>query len=302
MQLRALVMLVIALLMGAVAVFLVNMILQSGTEERTTVQAVETTPVVVAATDIDTGTQLTDVMMQVVEWPSESLPDGSYSRTSDVITDTEKPPIVLQTMKRGEMVLPYKITPHGLRGGVPAKIPEDMRAITIGVNEITGVGGFLRPLDYVDILHTTTVGRKDNMPVTRTLVQNVQILGVDQISSENMDKPKVVNSVTLLVNPTDGKRIVLAMRLGSLSLMLRNEIDASLVADEMVTYKDLLIAGPEKKTRVIKRVRRKVIAPKSDILSIEVIRGLNVDQERVKEGEEPSTGTGTESEPASTAN
>lgn len=279
MQLRALIMLALALVMGGITVFLVNTFLQQEVSERGKVQEIRTVPVVIAAADLKIGTKLEPVMLKVADWPAEIAPEGAYADAKVALGD--KPPVVLQEMKRGEIVLPYKLSPHGARGGLPSRIPEDMRAISIPVSEVTGVAGFIVPGDFVDVLHTTSIGRKENDPVTRVLLQNVQVLGIDQIMSQDEANPKVVNAVTLLVNTEAAQRLTLALATGSINLILRNEFDASLLAVSDVAARDLepYVEEPTK-PRVVRRAHREVKqeAPKPQV---EVIRGLQVTRQVV---------------------
>jgi pilus assembly protein CpaB len=283
MQKRAIILLVLALIMGGIAVILVNSMLSREKGQRE-MQSMNTRPVVVAAVDLKTGTRLDALSIKTVDLPVDSLPEGVYGDTKTVLG--EQPPVVLKEIRKNEVILPYKLSPQGARGGLPRRIPEDERAITISVNEITGVAGFVLPGDYVDVVFTTSAGRGDKQPVTHTLLQNLQVLGVDQFSSEDEDKPKVVNAITLLVNPNEGKVLTLAQQVGSLNLMLRNEFDASMVEDKQIAISDLLTERTERmtKTTVYKRERRPVV---------EVIRGLEIKKQTVKEGE-PQTGTPSE--------
>jgi len=283
MQKRAIVLLILALIMGGIAVILVNTMLQRGVVQRD-VKSMSTRPVVVAAVDLKTGTRLDALSIKTVDLPVDSLPDGIYGDTKSVLGDVA--PIVLKEIRKNEIILPYKLSPQGARAGLPPRIPEDQRATTISVNEISGVAGFVLPGDYVDVVFSTSINRPDKIPVTHTLLQNLLVLGVDQFSSEDEDKPHVVNAVTLLVNPNEGKMLVLAQQTGSLSLLLRNEFDASIVQDRQITLRDLLTEQPDTstKTTVFKRVRRPVV---------EVIRGLEVKTQEVKEGA-PQAGTATE--------
>lgn len=295
MQIRALIMLAVALVLGGITVFLVNNFLQSEAGGQGRVQKMRTVPVVVAAQDIKSGTKLEAVMLKTVDWPEETAPEGVYDKVEAVMGD--KPPVLLQETKRGEVMLPYKLSPHGARGGLPVRIPEDMRAATIPVTEITGVAGFIAPGDFVDILHTSSVGRSDDLPVTRVLMQNVQVLGVDQVSSEDDAKPKIVNAITLLVNPESGQRLTLALATGSLSLLLRNEFDASLLATTDMAWNKMVTEEVEKvveRPKVVKRERRVVVVVKEPAPAVatpgstakpsdrvEVIRGLNVTRQEV---------------------
>ncbi len=281
MQMRALIILVVALLAGLAAVFVAKTMVDQQVGRTEAVEQVKTVPVVVAKVDLKMGTRLDELMLETIQWPENSLPENHFRSVSDVIG--KEAPIVLKPMRKGEVVLHYKLSPQGAKGGLPVKIPEDMRAITIGVTEVRGVAGFVLPGNYVDVLHTTSVGRKDSKPVTRVLLQNVLVLGVDQISSEDETDPKVVNAVTMLVNTTNGQKLTLASTVGELNLLLRNEYDASILEVKTVSLSDLVPTDKPTKVRVYKRVRRP---------TVEVIRGLEIEKQRVREGEElPPTAT-----------
>lgn len=275
MQKKALLLLLIALIMGGLVTILVNTLLTREVQERTEKSVMQTTPVLVAASDLKTGVRLDKLTVKQVDWPADYMPEDAYSNVEKLLGD--KPPIVLKQIKKNEIILPYKLSPQGARGGLPPKIPEDMRAITIEVSEISGVAGFVLPGTFVDVLLTSKIGQKDKNLATRTLLQNVLVLGVDQISSEDEDNPKVVNAVTMEVTALDGKKLTLAQEVGKLNLLLRNEFDASILVDELVTNSTLLAstAKPTKKVKVYRRVRR---SP-----TVEIIRGLDVEKKRVKE-------------------
>lgn len=281
MQKRALLLLFLALVLGGVAVILVNMMLRQTVEGQAQVEAVPMTRVVVAAVDLKTGTRLSRLSLKEIDLPTENLPEGVFHNMNELVPEGEDvpaAPIVLKQMVKNEPVLGYKLSPFGARAGLPPRIPEDQRAITIAVSEVTGVAGFVLPGNFVDVLLTSTIGRKDNLPATRTLLQNIQVLGVDQISSEDEDKPTVVNAVTLLVTPLEGKMLALGSKVGELGLLLRNEFDASIIEQEVVSNTTLLEAYQERKPVVTQRVRRAVPVP-----TVEVIRGLDVQQQRVQE-------------------
>ncbi len=274
MQVRAIVILALALVMGGVSVFLVNTYLQQQVSERKSVGTVKTAQVVVAKKDLAFGQKLNEESVAMVSYPADAVPKDAFTSLSAVL-NAEKPAIALDDIKEREIILPGKISPHGARGGLPAKIPEDMRAMTISVNEVRGVAGFVLPGDFVDVLHTTTVGRRDDRPVTRVIKQNLLVLGVDQLSSDDSNEPKVVNAVTLLVTQRDGQRLTLAQRLGEMNLLLRNEFDGSILADQVVSYESLLTVETGRKPVVKVRSRRP---------SVEVIRGLEVEKKSVTEG------------------
>lgn len=276
MQKKALLLLLIALIMGGLATILVNTLLTQEVAERAEESVIQTRKVLVAASDLKTGMRLDKLTVKQVDLPAENLPEGAFSNVDTLLG--EKPPIVIRKMNKNEIILPYKLSPQGARGGLPPKIPEDRRAITIEVSEISGVAGFILPGTFVDVLLTSKIGQRNEQLATRTLMQNIRVLGVDQLSSEDKDEPKVVNAVTMEVTPREGKKLALAQEVGQLTLLLRNEIDASLLVKDLVTISTLMesTVQPKKKVKVFKRVRR---SP-----TVEIIRGLDVEKKRVKVG------------------
>lgn len=283
MQKKALLLLLIALIMGVVITILVNTLLTQEVKQRSDQTVMQTQKVLVAASNLKTGMRLDKLTVKQVEWPAENLPEGTYGNI-DVLLG-EEPPIVIKKINKNEFILPYKLSPQGARGGLPPKIPEDRRAITIEVNEISGVAGFVLPGTYVDVLLTSKIGQKDNKLATQTLLQNLLVLGIDQLSSEDEDEPKVVNAVTLQVTPNEGKMLTLGQQVGRVNLLLRNEIDASILEKELVTINDLLDIkpAPAKVVKVYKRQRRSPPSP-----TVEIIRGLDIEKQKVKQEKSPA--------------
>jgi len=315
MQTRALVMLAIAIVIGGVAAYLVNTQLKQkvdaiGTDSAKTV---ETKPVVVAAINIDIGERLIPSILKTVDWPVAGIPKGAYTDIATAVgsspagegqkaEDPTDPKIVLQTIQEGEVVLPYKISGPGGRGGLAPHIPDDMRAITISVNEIRGVAGFVLPGNHVDLLLTSSLGQQGKKLATRVLLQDVVVLGVAQDISQKKNEPKVVKSVTLLVTPKQAQMLALAQTMGGLTLVLRKEGDTSTYDDEPVTLASLLseneVAPPpgpkpppasKPAPKVVKKVvKRSVSKPKvvrrapSSKVKVDVIRGLSIQQQIVK--------------------
>ena len=146
------------------------------------------------------------------------------------------------------------------------------------------MAGFVLPGDRVDVLLTAAADGKKKF-TTRTLVQNVIVLGVDQVSSEKEEKPKVVNAVTLLVSREQGKVLTLAQAVGDLTLLLRNEADVIVSAESEVDMDDLKlvkaepvqVAEPEKPAKAVQAK-----PTSSRYLNVQVIRGLNSTNYSVK--------------------
>jgi pilus assembly protein CpaB len=277
MQMRALVMLVVALVLGAVAVVLVKTILEQKVEERGEMKALATRPVVVAAVNLDVGTSLDRLMLKRADWPADSVPEGAFSDIDALIG--EQPRVVIKEIHKGEPLMAYKVSPPGARGGLTARIPENMRATTVAVNEVRGVAGFVLPGDRVDVL-LTTGGRSGEASATRTLLQNILVLGVDQQSSEKENAPKVVNAVTMLVTPEEGKKLTLAQSIGDLSLLLRSERDTAMAAPSEVTVADLRFAPPAAEPTAAAAAAAPASSRETGV-TVEVIRGLSVGRQTV---------------------
>ncbi|ATX79914.1 pilus assembly protein CpaB [Mariprofundus aestuarium] len=272
MQKRAIIMLLVALIMGGIAVSLVNTAIDQK-EQEPGVAALTVTPVVVASVNLEIGTRLSDVMLKVVDWPKEAAPEGLYTSIETVLG--EEPPVVVKEIRKGEALLPYKLSGQGARGGLTPRIENEMRAMTISVNEVRGVAGFVLPGDRVDILYTSAVPDKKNAYITKSLLQNMLVLGVDQSSSEKEDKPQIVNAVTLLVSPQQGKILTLAGKAGDLTLLLRNEADVSLSTDGNLSTSDIDKMG--KKASLAKSGKGT-----GNYTNVQVIRGLSTRNYTVK--------------------
>lgn len=286
MHKRPLMMLAIAVVMGSLAVFLVNGLMQKNSQ-LSRLQQVKTVPVVVAAHDIQAGTKLDELMLKTMDWPEGTLPKGHFAEPATVLSPL--PPVALREIRKGEIVLAYKLSGQGARGGLTSRIPEDQRAIAIPVNETSGVAGFVVPGSFVDVLHTSAAGRADQIPATRVLLQNVPVIGIGQSAAENQIDPKLVKTVTLLVDPESGQKVALALATGSLSLLLRNDFDASLLATHEVTWRSLGPSSQEPaQLRVVKRERRDPVAKRAAVAAappatqVEMIRGLKVTQQTVE--------------------
>ncbi|ATX81777.1 pilus assembly protein CpaB [Mariprofundus ferrinatatus] len=269
MQKRAIIMLLVALIMGGIAVSLVNTAIEQKTEQEVGVAALSVTPVVVASANLEIGTRLNEVMLKVVDWPKEAAPEGTYATIEEALG--KEPPVVIKEMRKGEALLPYKLSGQGARGGLTPRISNEMRAMTISVNEVRGVAGFVLPGDRVDVLYTKSADRKY---VTKSLLQNMLVLGVDQQTSEKEDKPQIVNAVTLLVTPQEGKMLTLAQKAGELTLLLRNEADVSVSSDGSLSTSDI--------DRIGKKAALGSSKGSGNYTNIQVIRGLNTRNYTVK--------------------
>lgn len=192
-----------------------------------------TTQVVVAAKDIPLGSLITSSSLKAVDWPQANALPGSFQETKALEGRVAKTTIVL-----GEPVIEAKLAPRGASGGLAASIGSGRRAITVKVNEVVGVAGFALPGNYVDVL--VNFKEIDDKPVSKIVLERILVLAIAQEASRDDNKPKVVNAVTLEVTPEQAEKLDLARSIGTLSLVLRNQVDTEALATKGVRPTELL--------------------------------------------------------------
>jgi pilus assembly protein CpaB len=183
---------------------------------------VRTQPVVLAASDLQLGAQVQKDDLMVVPFPEGSVPAGTFSNPDDVVGVGVVSPIV-----KHEPILKTKLAAKEAGTGLPPVIPEGMRAISVRVDEVIGVAGYVLPGNHVDVV-TTASPTSDHADVTSKIVlSNVQVLtaGTRMEQSAEDGKPVAVNVVTLLVRPEQTERLALASTEGKIQLALRNPLD-----------------------------------------------------------------------------
>lgn len=195
--------------------------------------------VAVAATEISLGQRISPELVKLVDWPSGSVPPGSVDDPSKLTGR-----VVRNGLQPGEPILEAKLAPQGTQGGLSAVIGEGRRAITVRVNDVIGVAGFALPGNYVDIIVNTQKDGDRNsnrdQNISKIVLERILVLAVAQEVNRDETKPKVVNAVTLEVTPEQAEKIDLARSVGSLSLVLRNQIDPADVSTAGATKETLL--------------------------------------------------------------
>lgn len=279
---KALLLLGLALVLGGVAAYMVSSSMNQPVARPDAPVVLKTRSVVVAAAELPVGTTLDRAHLRIAEFPLDTYPANSYQSIDQVFEGDI--PVVMVGMQQREVVLPQRLSIGVLRRGITARIPDGFRAIAIPVNDVRGVGGFVLPGDRVDVLHTTSIGRRDKNPVTRTLLEGINVLGVDQRSSENQEDPVVVKVVTLLADPEQAKALTLAQQVGHLTLSLRNVGDEGEDDSVTVALSDLWDFGPGEAP-----VSRAGVSQQIGPRMINVIRGLKIDEESVSRSETRTT-------------
>lgn len=216
MRRQTLIALAVAVVLGLVAVYLANAYLSSG-EQRVQQAELGTTKVAVAAVPLDYGVDISPDKVKFIDYPSASLPSGSFA-AYDQLAPAGKRRVVLRPIALNEPILATKLAGEGLGPSIAYLLPDGMRAAAVRVNDVSGVAGFIQPMDTVDVLITRAMGERQ---VTDVLLQAVKIIAIDQNAQGADGKPILAKTATLEVTPTDAQKLALAQNVGSLSLVLR---------------------------------------------------------------------------------
>ncbi|MHA4868941.1 Flp pilus assembly protein CpaB [Duganella sp. PWIR1] len=207
---RALLMMALAVVFGLAAVAVASRWLLRQTPA-------SSNKIVVAATDVNLGQRLTTEMLKQIDWPAESLPRGALRDGSKLVGRVLKTSVL-----RDEPLSEAKLAPAGTLGGLSALIAEGKRAITVRVNDVVGVAGFALPGNFVDIIVNT---QSNDRAISKIVLERILVLAVAQEVGRDETKPRVVNAVTLEVTPEQAENLDLARSVGTLSLVLRNQVD-----------------------------------------------------------------------------
>ena len=258
-QSRTMVVLAVAVVTAGLAAFAVYTAIQNMPVREVEVAS---TPVVVASKTVPVGTRLTTDDLRVVAWPARSPVPGAYADPKEVIDRG-----VIETIAENEPITSRKVASRESGAGLPPVIPSGMRAISVRVNEVVGVAGFVLPGTRVDVLVSVDDDgdKAAQEPMARTVVSNVMVLTSGTKYDQEQAKtgtPERATVVTLAVTPEDGERIVLASAEGQISLALRNPLDVDPTDTQGIKLAALMRGGAAPPP-VVDVVRRRVVpAPK----------------------------------------
>lgn len=219
---QSLIILSTAVLLGLLAVLLASRLVAPAAPAPAEAQPVASLArIMVAAAPIQAGTAITPALVKQINWPLNALPAGAFTSPADLV-DAAEPRVAVRALEANEPILASRVTGQGGRFSVSGMIAPAMRAATIRVNDVAGVGGLVLPGDRVDVLVTHAPPGTDGRSVTDVLLQNVTVLGLDQDVDAARDKPAVVKAATLEVSQLAAQKLALAQQVGSLSLALRS--------------------------------------------------------------------------------
>jgi pilus assembly protein CpaB len=232
---KNLLILVLAIVMGGIAAFLARNWLESHARDASASQSIGT--IVVAAKPLLFGAALTAGDLVEVPWAAKTFPEGAFVSKDSLFKDGRR--VVLSPLAAHEPVLRSKITEPGQRGTLSSLLEKGLRAVTIRVDDVRGVAGFILPGDYVDVVLIAEVGAARRENYSEILLQHVKVLAVDQLASERQEQPTVAKAVTLEVTPEQAQKVLLATNIGKLSLILRRPAEATIDPARRVTEQDL---------------------------------------------------------------
>ncbi len=230
--------------------------------------------VIVALGDIQVGARVEDHDVRIARFPASGLPPGAYSKKSQVLGRG-----VIIPISKGEFILPSKLAPENAGSGLPSLIPPGMRAVSVRVNEVVSVAGFVGPGTRVDVLLTGTPnGSSENQ--TTTVLQNVAVIASGHTLERNASgEAQNTPVITLLASPEDAERLTLASSEGKIQLSLRNPLDTHQDSVDAANAKGLYKGGtvpaapPKATVHAVKQKKTEKPPPPPSVLSVEVYKG-----------------------------
>jgi pilus assembly protein CpaB len=234
------------------------MVARGWVAEQSTKEEADVATVVAAAMAIPFGTKVEERHLKIIEMPKDFVPSGSFPAKADVIDKVTTQPVVA-----GEILMKGRFVEQGDGSTLAALVGKNMRAVTVRVDDVIGVAGFLLPGNRVDVV---AARKEDRRAVTDTILRNIEVLAVDQTASANDNEPVIVRAVTLEVTPEQAETLVKGREEGSIQLTLRNPLDE----EEIVEEKETVVAKP------------KVYVPRAPSRqkqeTVTIIRGTNVSE------------------------
>jgi pilus assembly protein CpaB len=266
---RPTVFVVLALVAATLAAVVVYRALKSREAELAKAKA-QTVEVVVAAKDLPLGTKLQQSDLKMARWSSEALPAGAFRDRAQAVDHYVKSSFVTN-----EPIVPSKLYMGEKTAGVlPLLIPVGMRAVSVAVDEVSDIAGFVLPRTRVDVVVAVQSRAEGEKPFSKIVLQNIEVLAVAQEVELERDEPKVVKVVTLLVTPEEAERLALASREGSLRLAMRNFQDNKIVLTAGTDVQQMLRAYGTAPAPVVRAqtARGAVAAPRVRPFEVEVMR------------------------------
>jgi pilus assembly protein CpaB len=244
-RIRVFMVFVLAIGAGGALAFGTYNYLQNAPATRTV--SIPTRPVVVAAADLDVGAELRREDIRIIDWPANGVPANAIGDPKEVIGRGIVLPVI-----QNEPILPNKLASTEAGSGLPPAIPPGLRAVSVRVNEVIGVAGYVLPGTRVDVVATVSPTGSNQDMTSKVVLTNVQVLAAGTKIERDTDrnKPMPVSVVTLLVNPEEAERLTLASTEGKIQLALRNPLDTTMPLTQGIRPAALLGYGAPIRTGV----------------------------------------------------
>jgi pilus assembly protein CpaB len=226
-------------------------------------------PIVVAKGTLKFGDRLDANKVEILKIPSNAVPDGAFTTVAQVLSqDGGGAPVVLTAVAAREPLLPAKLSGPGARASVAAEIGEGMRAYTIKVSDVTGVGGHALPGDRVDVvlMRDLSTDQTKHSYMSQVVIQNIRVLGVDLNADLAANKPATPTTATLEVSVPDAQKLAVAGDLGKLSLALRKTGSAEIAQTAPMRTDALFGGAPRPSHATVRRVSSS--APTAPLITI----------------------------------
>jgi len=210
--------------------------------------------VVAAAMSIPFATKVEERHIRMVEMPDGLMPDGNFESLDAVVGR-----VSTTNISRGEILVAERFRAHTAGSTLAALVDENMRAVTVRVDDVVGVAGFLLPGNTVDVLSSRKI--PNSRAITETILRNIKVLAVDQTASAEDNEPVIVRAVTLEMLPTQAEELFRARTEGTIQLTLRNPLEPDYVPPPVAPKKRVVRAAPR---------------PRAPSTEVTVIRGTSV--------------------------
>jgi pilus assembly protein CpaB len=234
-QRRLWIILLLALVSGGSAAYLALAYLRDRTPRLMAAEAPHT-EVAVAARDLPLGSVLQQADVRMIPWHGDAVPPGYVSDAAQVLGRG-----LITSVKANELLLEAKLAARGAGGGLAITIPDGMRAVSVRVDDVIGVAGFVLPGTRVDVLLTLPPKLERRETVTQVVLQDVPVLAAGQVVQQDAQgKPVTVSVITVLVSPHDGETLILAANEGKIQLALRNSLDGAEIETSGANTRGLL--------------------------------------------------------------
>ena len=265
--------LLLAVVMGGIAAFMARNWIQAHATVNT---AAPLGTIVVASAPLSFGVTLSRDNVTEIAWASPQLPDGAFASRDQLLKDGRR--AVLSPVGKNEPILSSKITGAGQRASLSALLEDGKRAVTVRVDDVKGVAGFVLPGDRVDVLLIRTANRPGGGPpesFSDVMLQHVKVLAVDQLVNERQETPTIAKAVTLEVSTEQAQKVMLATNIGKLSLILRQQGEYEPKTARRVNESDLGVA--EVQLAPAPAVAGKASEPRvvrNNSATVEIVRGM----------------------------